>query len=106
MSKLGNTAQTPLFPELRGRPREPGIGDRFVRGQVEIHFDRAENLYASWQRPTCIISDGPYGVSGYPGDNHRAETLADWYEPHIKEPLIYSPPQEDNGSQKRRQGVE
>lgn len=93
MSKLGNTAQTPLFSKLRGRPREPGIGDRFVRDRVEIHFDRAEKLYASWQRPTCIISDGPYGISGYPGDNHKAETLADWYEPHIKLWSEYSSPE-------------
>ena len=93
MSKLGNTAQTPLFSESQGHPRAPGIGDRFVRGQVEIHFDRAENLYASWQRPTCIISDGPYGISGYPGDNHKAETLADWYEPHIKLWSEYSSPE-------------
>ena len=93
MSKLGNTAQTPLFPEPQRRQRKPEGGNRFIRDQVEIHFDRAENLYASWQRPTCIISDGPYGISGYPGDNHKAETLADWYEPHIKLWSKYSSPE-------------
>ena len=84
MSKTGNTAQSYLFPERQGCSRKPTVGDVFSRGQVNIHFDRAENLYASWQRPVCIISDGPYGVDGYPGDSHKAETLAEWYEPHVK----------------------
>ena len=52
---------------------------------MTIHFDSAENLYATWPTPVCIISDGPYGVSGFPGDERRAETLLQWYEPHIKE---------------------
>ncbi len=30
------------------------------------------------------ISDGPYGVSGFPGDEHRWNSLAEWYEPHVK----------------------
>ena len=34
--------------------------------------------------PTCIISDGPYGVSGFPGDCHDAGSLHEWYEPHVK----------------------
>lgn len=58
--------------------------ERYTRDRVSIYFDHAENLYASWPAPVCIISDGPYGVSGFPGDNHKAETLAEWYEPHVK----------------------
>lgn len=49
-----------------------------------IHFDSAENLYAQWPTPICIISDGPYGVSGFPGDQCQAESLAAWYEPHVE----------------------
>ncbi|MGQ9607618.1 MAG: hypothetical protein ACUVTW_15610 [Thermogutta sp.] len=60
------------------------IGDVSTRGDISIHFDHSEKLYADWPTPTCIISDGPYGVSGFPGDNHTAESLAEWYEPHIK----------------------
>lgn len=60
------------------------VGDRYTRDQVSIHFDHAEKLYADWRTPTCILSDGPYGVSGFPGDNHTPESLAEWYEPHIK----------------------
>lgn len=59
-------------------------GERFSRGDVSIFFDLAENLYGQWISPTCIISDGPYGVGGFPGDTHKAESLAEWYEPHIE----------------------
>ena len=40
----------------------------FRRGSVELHFGRVEELYDLWPVPTCIISDGPYGVGGFPGD--------------------------------------
>jgi site-specific DNA-methyltransferase (adenine-specific) len=63
---------------------DPNPGDTFRRGDVTIHFDRAEHLYAQWSAPICIISDGPYGVSGFPGDESRWSSLADWYEPHIE----------------------
>lgn len=56
----------------------------FQREDVVIHFDRAEYLYPQWPSPTCIISDGPYGVSGFPGDEHQSDSLAEWYEPHIR----------------------
>ena len=63
----------------RGAPQR---GDVFSVHDARIHFERAEALYDRWPAPTCIISDGPYGVSGFPGDQHRAESLADWYAPH------------------------
>jgi site-specific DNA-methyltransferase (adenine-specific) len=64
-----------------GEPPFPGVV--FERESVQIHFDRAENLYRVWPSPTCIISDGPYGVGGFPGDENTARTLAESYEPHI-----------------------
>lgn len=84
MRKTASMSQTHLFPEGQRHRPEPVVGERYTRGQASIHFDRAENLYADWPTPTCIISDGPYGVSGFPGDNHKAESLVEWYEPHIK----------------------
>jgi site-specific DNA-methyltransferase (adenine-specific) len=63
---------------------DPTPGDWFRRAGAAIHFDRAEHLYAAWPSPTCIISDGPYGVSGFPGDEPGWATLAAWYEPHIR----------------------
>src|SRR5579885_646659 len=58
-------------------------GEIFQRADVTIHFERAEHLYPRWPSPTCIISDGPYGVSGFPGDERKWASLAQWYEPHI-----------------------
>lgn len=59
-------------------------GETFHRKDVAIHFDRAEQLYPEWPTPICIISDGPYGVSGFLGDEKKWASLADWYEPHIQ----------------------
>jgi hypothetical protein len=40
--------------------------------------------YDRWPTPVTIVVDGPYGVSGFPGDPPSPELLADWYELHIK----------------------
>lgn len=58
--------------------------ERFTRGDVALHFDRAEHLYADWPRPVCIVSDGPYGLSGFPGDLPDVGNLAEWYRPHVR----------------------
>ena len=57
---------------------------RHVRGNAVIDFGSAEDHYAEWPTPTCIIADGPYGVDGFPGDQRTPATLAEWYEPHVK----------------------
>lgn len=41
------------------------------------------NMYDKWETPTVIISDGPYGVSGFKGDLVSYKNLDNWYEPHI-----------------------
>ena len=43
----------------------------------------ALDSYGSWESPTVIISDGPYGVGGYEGDPSDEESLPSIYEPHI-----------------------
>lgn len=55
----------------------------FVRDGVHIVLGDVLNWYDRWPSPTVIISDGPYGVSGFPGDPPTPHTLAQWYEPHI-----------------------
>ena len=84
MTRTTGRSQANLFTRGSGRQRAARLGERFARDDVKIHFERAERLYSDWPKPTCIISDGPYGVSGFPGDHHKAESLAEWYEPHIK----------------------
>lgn len=58
-------------------------GEVFRRGQVAIHFERAESLYGRWPTPVCILVDGPYGVKGFPGDPPIHHQLPEWYRPHI-----------------------
>ena len=84
MRKAAGMSQSHLFPEKQRRQPEPVIGQEYTRGETSIYFDLAENHYDNWPSPTCIISDGPYGVGGFPGDNHTAESLVEWYEPHIE----------------------
>ena len=52
--------------------------------EVAICPGAAEDHYPSWPTPTCIVSDGPYGVSGFPGDAHAPASLPEWYGPHVE----------------------
>lgn len=42
------------------------------------------DAYDSWGRPDAIISDGAYGVRGFPGDTVDESGLVEWYRPHIE----------------------
>ena len=62
-------------------------GARTTRDEAEgmwsvFHGD-ALDAYAGWPSPSTIISDGAYGVGGFPGDPRTADGLADWYRPHV-----------------------
>jgi len=95
--------QATLFPDIttgraRGKTvqrvqRRPVWGEDCRVGRATIHFQRAEELYEQWPSPTCIIADGPYGLSGFPGDLPDAKALTEWYRPHIAAWSIYSTPQ-------------
>jgi hypothetical protein len=74
-------------------PDPPSPGDTFTRNDATIHFAPAQDLYAQWPTPVCIISDGPYGVNGFPGDQYKAECLADWYAPHVEAWSRHATPQ-------------
>ena len=56
-----------------------------IKENIHIENNDVINLYDSWKSPTVIISDGPYGIGGYPGDPLSHTELRDWYKPHIKE---------------------
>lgn len=76
-----------------GQSDTPQRGEHFRRGKVTVHFSPAESLYGRWPVPTCIIADGPYGLSGFPGDLHTADTLLEWYRPHVAAWSKYSTPE-------------
>ena len=44
----------------------------------------ALDAYDKWPAPSAIVSDGAYGIGGFPGDPRTADGLADWYRPHIE----------------------
>jgi len=43
------------------------------------------DAYSKWEMPRLIISDGAYGVGGFPGDPRTPAELVSWYKPHIEE---------------------
>ena len=93
MANVVAKSQGHLFSQRQRSRQQPAEGEVYSRGQVSIHFDHVENLYGAWPTPICIISDGPYGVNGFPGDNHTTECLDDWYGPHIKVWSQYATPE-------------
>ena len=64
------------FPESCNGP--------FQRDDSTIHFGPVEALYDAWPTPVCIIVDGPYGLSGFPGDLPTVDGLVEWYRPHVR----------------------
>lgn len=56
----------------------------YEKDGITIFNKNVLELYDSWEQPIVIISDGPYGISGFPGDLSSSQDLAKWYEPHIK----------------------
>lgn len=53
-------------------------------GAWSVFRGDALDAYALWPAPSIIISDGAYGVGGFPGDPRTADGLVDWYEPHVE----------------------
>lgn len=48
-----------------------------------LHAGRVEEVYDEWEAPDLIISDGAYGVGGFPGDPRTPERLGEWYAAHV-----------------------
>lgn len=51
--------------------------------RFQLHRGDAADAYLDWPEPSLILSDGAYGVGGFPGDPRTPECLSDWYEPHV-----------------------
>lgn len=62
-------------------------------GSATIELGDALQHYAHWPQPTVIISDGAYGVDGFPGDPPTPDALASWYAPHIAAWSQYASPE-------------
>ena len=56
-----------------------------IDNSITVTNHNVMHLYSLWESPVVIVSDGPYGVSGFPGDPPVPERLGKWYEPHVEE---------------------
>lgn len=57
--------------------------DQWSDGLTTVAFGDSLNFYPSWTTPTCIVSDGAYGVLGFEGDTSDHTGMPEWYEPHV-----------------------
>lgn len=50
---------------------------------ASVVFGDALHFYDTWPTPAVIVSDGAYGVGGFPGDPKSTDALQAWYAPHV-----------------------
>ena len=79
----------PAYPSTVGRGRSvptiPRVTDSYWKDDLTtIVLGDSLDLYATWESPTVIVSDGGYGVLGFEGDTSDHTGLAELYEPHIR----------------------
>ena len=67
-----------------GAGARPDDDARLEEATWSIHEGRAEDAYSRWPAPDLIISDGAYGIGGFPGDPPTPTELPAWYSPHIE----------------------
>lgn len=80
-------------PELIGNTfQRPVTVPATTVGSATIELADSMTRYEQWPEPTVIISDGAYGVDGFPGDPPTPAGLASWYAPHIAAWSRYSLP--------------
>jgi site-specific DNA-methyltransferase (adenine-specific) len=70
-------------------PDEPG----WAGHGLHLAFGDSLDHYATWETPTCIVSDGGYGVLGFEGDTSDHLNLPAWYEPHVAAWAKHATPQ-------------
>lgn len=75
---------------VNARPQGDGSDDTSAMSSrrtrvatVQVDHADARTCYETWRAPTVIVSDGAYGVGGFPGDPPTPAGLVAWYEPHV-----------------------
>lgn len=53
--------------------------------EIEIYCGDFLKVSKLWKTPNVIVSDGPYGIGGFPGDPKTPENLGKVYRPFIEE---------------------
>lgn len=85
-----------MIRSLNSRSQHPKPGDVETIGSTSLYCGSAMDFYSDWSEhgaPTAIVVDGPYGVSGFPGDPATPTGLAQWYAPHAAAWAAASTPQ-------------
>jgi len=77
--------------QANGSGHKPG--SVFRKGTVQIQHADSVSACRAWPAPIAIVSDGAYGLGGFPGDPPTPEGLAEWYRPHIEAWSRYATPQ-------------
>lgn len=77
LEETGMTVSSPAMEAFTGSGDEGQPAFALYRGDVV-------DAYETWPTPTTIVSDGAYGVGGFPGDPRTPHDLIDWYRPHIE----------------------
>lgn len=60
------------------------MASELERPEARVHRGDALDVYGEWPTPKLILSDGAYGVGGFPGDPRTPGGLADWYREHVE----------------------
>ena len=78
---IGSALPTPPTAESRLSRRYPSVR----RAGATVFLGDALRMYPDWPSPVVVVSDGAYGVSGFPGDSLSPAGLVEWYRPHVAE---------------------
>lgn len=82
----GPMRRTPTSTVGRGKAivldRAP-LSAHYTDDFVSLRFGDSLTFYERWEPPTCIVSDGAYGVLGFEGDTSNHLNVPQWYEPHV-----------------------
>lgn len=79
--------------EYGTRNSVPVIASEPIQNVADIQLGNSLDFYGKWPKPTIIISDGPYGLSKYPGDPSSADSIIELYAPHVAAWSKYALPQ-------------
>lgn len=84
MRSHSRVTEVGLIAAVRTRPNRR-IAKRSAQQAVyDLHHGCSRNVYQRWPPPSVIVSDGAYGVGGFPGDPRTIDGLVEWYRPHVE----------------------
>ena len=66
------------------KPSKPPATRKARKSTAAVTFGDALDAYEQWPSPNAIVSDGAYGVGGFPSDPRTAAELPAWYRPHVE----------------------